>query len=840
MRVKIVCAALLVAVLAAVTQPSGSSAQAAQTDYQKVVAWELSRPGLDLIGSMDGYAVIQTDFGFRRVSKFDQSFEDIDLPGISQVAPYLVMHCDAERVSIFDLSLETFEGTADFFGLDAIDNCWILRQHLYLLGTVDGVRQITEHRLFDGVPVAAGELKTEIVNPVEFADAGTGGLLITNAEGQRYHTPSWGWTPRLQTVGDFFVGEWPATRDGDVLTLYGVLSGEVSARYEVSESVDKVLEGPMFATPTDSGTSLLAMNPPRIDDARSFQRTLELPFVPDRITNDGYGTLAQSGELLAFIPDRSVVLSQSHEIYDAFSGEVVKLRMWGNNFTSNQLVTGPDAVVGPGNYNIDLELVEGGFQFVPPLMRPGNYGLRFDDNPFEVALRITMQGWYQTSQVRITGPDLDYERYLSLWCTYEESGDAGEQWSAQVKVAFDRSTDVAVGSVCRLRGENTWWGPVGDGVTYDYLNADFTFTVTSEPIHLNMSPRTEGYMPLWLYVHRSGGASEPSREVELICGAGSRTVYDVPYDQPMRLLLPASQNCVLVAFENEKSDLVGIYEYLDFGEPARAFREGIEIDLRRPAWYDIVELIIHPLDDSGQFVTQQYSDFLGRKPTPTEAWLWATDLDSGKQSNVDLVMSLLGSLEYQNVADPNIRLYQAYFDRLPDAEGLQYWMDVRRDGYSIDLVSEQFTLSSEFRNLYGDTTDADFIRLVYENVLGRTPDPDGYAYWQNLLSTGQITRGQLMVNFSESAEYAGTYALRVRVVRTYIALLNRVPGAVELSAEETRLAGGANLRDLATRIVNGNEYEQRFRDHYRGDRIVDLTAGLGSLGAQLDALRADG
>lgn len=219
----------------------------------------------------------------------------------------------------------------------------------------------------------------------------------------------------------------------------------------------------------------------------------------------------------------------------------------------------------------------------------------------------------------------------------------------------------------------------------------------------------------------------------------------------------------------------------------------------------------HPLRNTSRFVTQSYSDFLARDPLAVEMHGWTTDIDTGKRTRTDLATHLLLSAEYTDIADPNIRLYEAYFHRLPDAGGLKYWMDVRRSGYSIDLVSDQFTLSAEFQNTYGDTTDAEFIRRVYLNVLNREPDAAGYEYWQDLLIKRFISRGQLMVNFSESAEYRNGLAARVRIVGTYIALLNRIPSAAELEVEELNIAVGKPPADLVGQILGGEEYDQRFR-----------------------------
>ena len=87
-----------------------------------------------------------------------------------------------------------------------------------------------------------------------------------------------------------------------------------------------------------------------------------------------------------------------------------------------------------------------------------------------------------------------------------------------------------------------------------------------------------------------------------------------------------------------------------------------------------------------------------------------------------------------------MRLYRAFFAREPDLEGVKYWIGQFDDGSDLDDLAYSFSQSDEFRATYGDTTDADFVRIVYHNVLGRQPDQAGYGYWLNLVTSGSNTR----------------------------------------------------------------------------------------------------
>ena len=104
-------------------------------------------------------------------------------------------------------------------------------------------------------------------------------------------------------------------------------------------------------------------------------------------------------------------------------------------------------------------------------------------------------------------------------------------------------------------------------------------------------------------------------------------------------------------------------------------------------------------------------------------------------------------------AGASYRLYKAAFDRQPDLGGLGYWMYNLDQGADLAKdVANGFINSKEFQSLYGaNTTNATFIANLYQNVLHRTPDASGYAYWDKTLSSG-VSRANILTNFSDSNE----------------------------------------------------------------------------------------
>jgi hypothetical protein len=112
------------------------------------------------------------------------------------------------------------------------------------------------------------------------------------------------------------------------------------------------------------------------------------------------------------------------------------------------------------------------------------------------------------------------------------------------------------------------------------------------------------------------------------------------------------------------------------------------------------------------------------------------------------------ALDTSGIAGQAYRIYKAGFDRTPDTAGLGYWIAQMDKGMDVVSVAARFIDSSEFRSLYGhNPTDAEFLTKVYSNVLARTPDAAGLAWWVNEMKTNPSKTWQkVLADFSESIE----------------------------------------------------------------------------------------
>ena len=185
-------------------------------------------------------------------------------------------------------------------------------------------------------------------------------------------------------------------------------------------------------------------------------------------------------------------------------------------------------------------------------------------------------------------------------------------------------------------------------------------------------------------------------------------------------------------------------------------------------------------------------------------------LDQGAHNPDWLIQVLLQSEECQHSAGAVVRLYNAYFGRNPDQSGFAYWVGRARAGRRLSEIAQHFATSTEFRRDFGELSNEGFVDTVYENVLGRSADSGGKNYWLRRLDTGTISRGRLMIEFSESSENRTRRRLPTNVVLVY-GLMHRIPSDDAVSEAVMALATqSVTHQGLIRDIRLSNAYASRY------------------------------
>jgi len=153
---------------------------------------------------------------------------------------------------------------------------------------------------------------------------------------------------------------------------------------------------------------------------------------------------------------------------------------------------------------------------------------------------------------------------------------------------------------------------------------------------------------------------------------------------------------------------------------------------------------------------------------------------------LNLTVQAVAASLAKGTVDRIAELYVAFFNRVPDADGLQFWLQQFQSGRTINSIADDFYAAGvQYSSLTGFSatmTNADFVNVIYRNVLGRKDgaDAEGLAYWTGELSSGRASRGTLVNTILDSA-----HTFKGNATFGYVADLldNKITAARALSIE---------------------------------------------------------
>ena len=127
----------------------------------------------------------------------------------------------------------------------------------------------------------------------------------------------------------------------------------------------------------------------------------------------------------------------------------------------------------------------------------------------------------------------------------------------------------------------------------------------------------------------------------------------------------------------------------------------------------------------------------------------AIGLGDGEITRPGVVELLMDSDEYRGL-DVD-RTFVKYLGRSADPGGRTYWINSIRSGKALWRFRAQLFGSNEYFTKSGGNNEA-YLVEVYNDVLGRDPDPSGRTYWTNKLNAG-ADRGSVALQFINGSEF---------------------------------------------------------------------------------------
>ena len=258
-----------------------------------------------------------------------------------------------------------------------------------------------------------------------------------------------------------------------------------------------------------------------------------------------------------------------------------------------------------------------------------------------------------------------------------------------------------------------------------------------------------------------------------------------------------------------------------------------------------------------EFVTRLYKVCLKRDPENDGLNYWVSELKNEKETGVAAASGFIFSPELQNCNYSNedyVRvMYDAFFGREADAEGLNYWVQNMNNGMSRQDIFTGFANSNEFFDLCGSygivagtfipqydqskvILTNFFVERLYKVVLGRSCDKDGMMYWTDELLSGRIAGTTAAYGFFFSPEYENSNKLYSEYIND---LYNALMG---------READADGLNYWLDGMKNGSSKEKTFNGFAIAPEFASICSNYGiQLGGTISeekdttyTLRADG
>jgi S-layer protein len=147
-----------------------------------------------------------------------------------------------------------------------------------------------------------------------------------------------------------------------------------------------------------------------------------------------------------------------------------------------------------------------------------------------------------------------------------------------------------------------------------------------------------------------------------------------------------------------------------------------------------------------------YNTILNRPGSAAEIDGWVALVDGGGAPLSQVETALINSYEAASTVSPIVEMYQAALGRVPDAEGLTYWVTVAENGsLNLSQIGLAIASSAESQGYYGTAFDAAFVTSLYQRILDREPEPGVVDYWLAARDAG-MTQADMIVTFAVSSE----------------------------------------------------------------------------------------
>ncbi len=203
--------------------------------------------------------------------------------------------------------------------------------------------------------------------------------------------------------------------------------------------------------------------------------------------------------------------------------------------------------------------------------------------------------------------------------------------------------------------------------------------------------------------------------------------------------------------------------------------------------------------ESAPVVSAWYRALLKREPTEMELFAWTDRFDIGFATTDDLIADLTMAKPRRDPAGAVVRSFRVSLGRVPSLEELRAWEQEFRDGAGLETITAALIVSKQFSERHGSLSDADFVRVIYRNAIGRDPSPERLDDWVTLFAEGS-PRATLTEFWADSYSVKNSTWHGLEVIQSFRASLDRLPSDEEYRRWVAHLDAGGLIPDVVESI----------------------------------------
>jgi hypothetical protein len=216
-----------------------------------------------------------------------------------------------------------------------------------------------------------------------------------------------------------------------------------------------------------------------------------------------------------------------------------------------------------------------------------------------------------------------------------------------------------------------------------------------------------------------------------------------------------------------------------------------------------------PFAAPATFVDRQLLEIEDRTPAFAESFADTRLVGGSRAYAAGFIANSFASSAYDRTGGAILRLYLGALERVPDGASFAWRLsEVRTHRETVRSLAQEFATTTEFNGAQL-LAPGDFVDKIVRQATGRAPGAASKAEWVSELEHGQVTRGEVVVHYTESDTSRFVRAHAVQALSVDEVMLGHAPSAGVLAKWVSEFDHGTPFTTMIDTAFRSAEYAHR-------------------------------